>query len=181
MDWILYVVAAVFCLLGAACLLLVVIQLPGGWVMLGLAGLIEYLDQYYLAAEDQPTFGWWVLGGSLGLLVIGEVIEFVAGALGAKKGGSTRQGMWGALIGGIVGAFALTPILFFIPIFGTLVGAILGTFLGAIIGELAAQQATVKGSVKPAFGATIGRVVGTAGKLVITIAVWLTLSIAAFV
>ena len=38
----------------------------------------------------------------------------------------------------------------------------------------------MKDSVKPAFGATVGRVVGTASKLGITIAMWLVLSIFAF-
>jgi uncharacterized protein YqgC (DUF456 family) len=184
MEWLLYVVAAVFFLLGAACTLLVVIQLPGAWILLGIAGLIEWLDRYYLPQGQQQTFGWWVLGTCLVLLSVGELIEFFAGAAGARKGGSSRRGMWGALIGGILGAFVFMPLFSIIPLLGTLFGAffgaVLGTFVGAIIGELTVEQATVKGSMKPAIGATIGRVVGTTSKVGITIAVWLMLSISAF-
>jgi uncharacterized protein YqgC (DUF456 family) len=184
MEWLLYVVAVVFFLLGAACTVLVVVQLPGAWILLGIAGLIEWLDRHYLPEGDQQTFGWWVLGTCLALLTIGEIVEFVAGAAGAKKGGSSRRGMWGALIGGILGAFVFMPLFSIVPLvgtlFGALLGAVLGTFVGAIIGEMTGKEATIKGSMKPAIGASIGRIIGTTGKVGITIAVWLTLSIAAF-
>jgi uncharacterized protein YqgC (DUF456 family) len=148
MEWLLYVVAAVFFLLGAACTVLVVIQLPGAWILLGIAGLIEWLDRYYLPEGDQQTFGWWVLGMCLALLTIGEIIEFVAGAAGARKGGSSRRGMWGALIGGVVGAFVFMPLFSIVPfvgtLFGALLGAVLGTFVGAIIGEMTGDQATIR-------------------------------------
>jgi uncharacterized protein YqgC (DUF456 family) len=183
-EWLLYVVAAVFFLVGIACLFLVVIQLPGGWILWGLALLIEWLDTYYLPEGDQQTFGWWALGTSLALLIIGEIIEFIAGVLGAKKAGSSRRGMWGALIGGIVGAFVFMPLFSIVPVLGTIFGAffgaVLGTFVGAMIGELTDHEATVKGSMTPAIGATIGRVIGTTSKVGITIAVWLVLSISAF-
>ena len=181
MDWLLYVVATLFFVLGAACVVLVLLQLPGAWIMLALAGLIEWLDRLYLPPDNQQTFGWWVLGASLALLLIGEVVEFIAGVLGAKKAGSSTRGMVGALIGGIVGVFVFTPVLFFIPIFGALVGAVLGTFVGAVLGELTAKQTTLKGTMKPAFGATVGRVVGTMSKVLIAIAVWLMLTVSAFV
>ena len=185
LEWLQYLVAALFLLLGAACVVLVVVQLPGGWILLGLAAVIEYCDRWYLPADgDQQTFGWWVLGGGLVMLIIGEIIEFIAAALGAAKGGSSKRGMWGALIGGIVGAFAFMPLFSLVPvvgtIFGAFLGAVLGTFVGAMIGEFSGEEATVKGSMKPAIGATIGRIVGTTSKVGITIAVWLALSVSAF-
>ncbi len=186
MDWILYIVATLFFLIGIGCLLLVVVGLPGGWIMLCLAGVIEYCDQYYLTGESgtTETFGWWVLGVCLGLMLLGEVIEFLAGLAGAKKGGASRRGMIGSLIGGIIGVFVFAPLFSIVPligtIFGALLGALLGTFAGAMVGELSAQEATMKDSLKPAFGATVGRVVGTASKLGITIAIWLVLTVFAF-
>jgi len=184
MEWLMFVVAALFLLAGAACLALVVIGLPGGWIMLALAGLIEYLDRFYLAAEKQPTFEWWVFAACLGLLLIGEAMEFFAGLAGAKRGGATRRGMIGSLIGGIIGVFAFTGLFAVIPLvgppLGAFFGALLGTFLGALIGEYSAIEGTMTGSMKPAFGATVGRVVGTASKMGIAIAVWLVLSFCAF-
>ncbi len=183
MEWLQYVFATLFFVLGGVFVVLVVVQLPGTWALLGLAALLEYLDRLYLPAPpdgDQQTFGWWVLGSCLALAVIGEIIEFVAGVAGAKKGGASSRGMWGALIGGIAGVFIFTPLFFFIPIFGAFLGAVLGTFVGAIVGELTVDHATIKGSMKPAIGATIGRVLGTTSKVGIAMAMWMTLTVSAF-
>ena len=180
MEWLTYLVATLFFILGAGCLFLVVIQLPGGWILLGLALAIEYCDHWYLPDGDQQTFPWWLLGVCLVLLIIGEIVEFMAGVMGAKRGGASKRGMWGALIGGILGVFIFTPLFFFLPLLGGLFGAILGTFVGAIAGEMTAEDASVKGSMRPAFGATVGRVVGTAAKLGIAIAVWSSLTFSAY-
>ena len=180
MEWLQYVFATLFFVLGGVCVVLVVVQLPGTWAMLGLAALLEYLDRLYLPVGEQQTFGWWVLGGCLAIAVIGEIIEFVAGVVGAKKGGSSSRGMWGALIGGIAGVFIFTPLFFFIPIFGAFLGAVLGTFVGAAVGEMPVEHATIKGSMKPAIGATIGRVLGATSKVAIAMVMWMTLTVAAF-
>jgi len=180
MEWLQYVFATLFFVLGGVCVVLVVVQLPGTWALLGLAALLEYLDRLYMSDSDHQTFGWWVLGCCLAIAVIGEIIEFVASVAGAKKGGSSTRGMWGALIGGIAGVFIFTPLFFFIPLFGAFLGAVLGTFVGAVVGELTAEHATIKGSMKPAIGATIGRVLGTTAKLGIAMAMWMTLTVAAF-
>ena len=181
MEWLQYVFAGLFVVLGGVCVVLVVVQLPGTWLLLGVAAAIEYIDRLYLPEDNQQTFGWWVLGGCLALAVIGEIIEFIAGVAGAKKGGSSSRGMWGALIGGIAGVFIFTPLFFFLtPIFGAFLGAVLGTFVGAIVGEMTAEHGTIKGSMKPAIGATIGRVLGTTSKVGIAMAMWMTLTVSAF-
>ncbi len=180
MEWLLFIVAFVFFLLGAACLVLVVLGLPGGWILLALAGLIEYADRFYLPEGDRQSFEWWVLIACAVLLGIGELIEFLAGVAGAARGGASRRGMIGSLIGGIAGVFVFTPLFFFVPLVGALFGALLGTFVGAVVGEWSAEDARLKQTMRPAFGATVGRVVGTASKMGITIAIWLVLTICAF-
>ncbi|MHC4947485.1 MAG: DUF456 domain-containing protein [Planctomycetota bacterium] len=180
MDWLLYVVATLFFLLGAGCVVLVVLQLPGGWVMLGLAGLIEWLDRFYLTDAEPVTFGWLLLLIATALLGLGELIEFVAAALGAQQGGASRRGVVGSLVGGVAGAIVFTPFIP-IPVVGTLVGAILGTFIGAIVGEVSGPApTTTREAVKPAFAAGVGRVVGTMSKTGITLALWIVLTVAAF-
>ncbi len=179
MEWLLYVVAVVFTLLGAACVGLVVFQLHGTWILLILAAAFEYLDRYYLGAEQQ-TFGWWVLGICLLLAFLGEILEFMGSALGAKKAGASTRGIVGSIIGAILGPFILTPLFFFVPLLGVLLGVVAGSFVGAVLGEMSAERATLKGTVKPAFGAAAGRIIGTIGKVWVAIAMWLTLSIAAF-
>ena len=180
MEWIAYLVATVFCVLGFVCVLSIILGLPGTWIMIGLALLIEVFDSAYLPPERQTTFGAWVLWTCVILAGIGELIELAAGAAGAKKGGGSKRGMIGALIGGIAGALLLTPFIP-LPVVGTLIGAVIGTFTGAVIGEVTGEQAkTVTGSMKPAIGATIGRVAGTVSKIAIAIAVWIVLSAAAY-
>lgn len=180
MDWLLYLVATFFVFSGAVCVLLVAINLPGTWIMLGLAVVIELLDRLYLTTDEPVTFGWRVLGVCLALAIVGEVLEFISGAVGTKVGGGTRRGMTGAIVGGIIGAIVFTPLLP-VPLIGTLVGALVGTFAGAMFGEISAEQPrTMRGSILPASGATFGRVLGTAGKVGIAVVMWLVLSVAVF-
>jgi uncharacterized protein YqgC (DUF456 family) len=180
MEWLLYVIAALFCLIGLGLVVSCLVSVPGGWIMLALALIIEFLDSIYLPAEKAQTFGWWSLGICAALLVIGELIELAASAAGVKGGGGTKRGMTGAIIGGIGGAFAFT-VLLPIPPLGTLIGAVVGSFAGAVVGETTGLNArTVRGSMKPAVGATIGRIVGTMGKILLVAAVWAILSVAAF-
>jgi uncharacterized protein YqgC (DUF456 family) len=177
-EWILFVVAALFFLLGGVCVLTVLLGLPGGWMIVGLAVLIEWADALYLPAGEQQTFSWWLLGAAVIILILGEILEFIAGALGARQAGSSRRGAWGALGGGVAGA--ILGVFIPIPIVGSLIGAVIGTFAGAIIAEMTTDGATVRGSLKPATGATIGRILGTLAKMPIAIAVWLGLTAAAF-
>jgi uncharacterized protein YqgC (DUF456 family) len=181
MQWLSYVVAFMFVLSGVGCLALVVIQLPGGWLLLALAVCVEFfVDPLYLSPESQPTFPSWTLWTSLALLLVGEAVEFGASVLGAKQGGATRRGMIGSLIGGFAGAILLTPVIP-VPVVGTLVGALVGTFLGAVAGEITGQEpSSLPGSIKPATGATVGRVLGSMSKLGIALAMWMVLSVAAF-
>ena len=178
-----YAAAAVFLVLGAVCVLLLVVQAPGTWMLLALAALMEWLDRFYLPPGDRQTFSWWVIGACLALAVVGELIEFFAGAAGVQRGGGSRRGMWGALIGGICGIFLLAPLFFFFPLLSTLLGALLGTFVGAIAGELLDQVRLQeqRDLMKPALWATVGRVVGATSKIGIGMAMWLALSVSAFV
>lgn len=184
MEWIVYPVAALFSLLGLCCVILVMIGLPGTWIMLGLAAVVELVDRFWLDAQSpQHTFGWWLLGGSALLAVVGEVVETLTGAAGTKVGGGSKRGMVGAVLGGILGAILFTPIIP-IPLVGTLVGALLGTFLGAFLAERSRSDRadpSLGQDLKAAAGATAGRLVGTMIKAAIAAALWIVLSVAAAV
>ena len=168
-----YLLGSLFILLGFFCLLLVIAQLPGSWVMIVVATLIHLADDAWFLPDDVGSSrGWWAIGIAVGIALVGELIEFGAGAMGAKLGGGSKRSAWGAIIGGVVGAIALTPIIP-IPILGTLVGALIGCFLGALIGEMSGKEPKSAGeSLKPAFGATLGRVLGTCCKVLIAVMVW---------
>jgi len=178
MEWIGYVVAALVTLLGAGSVVLVLLGLPGTWALLAIALLVELIDAWYLPEGARTTFSWWLLAGCTALALLGELFEFLAGALGAKRAGSSRRGQVLAVVGGIAGAIAGAP---FGLVIGSFVGAIAGTFLGAVIGEMTRPGMRVEQTFRPASGAVVGRVLGTLSKLPIAVVVWIALSVAAFV
>jgi uncharacterized protein YqgC (DUF456 family) len=150
-SWVALLVAVMLFLLGGACVLAVMVQLPGIWIFLALALVVELCDGLYLPPGERATFARsvWITGVSLALL--GELLEFVAGAVGLKKGGGSRRGLVGALVGAVLGLF-LTPLFAFIPFFGVLLAILLGTFVGALLGELSHAQSSVRTALRPRSG-----------------------------
>ncbi len=183
-------IAIAFSLFGALCVAAVPLGLPGVWLLLAGAVLLEIFDGALLgvpAGGAEPvSFGWWLLGGAAALAALGEGLEVLAGVLGARAGGGSRRGSIGAFVGGFTGMIAGT-VLLPVPILGSLVGALLGTFGGALIGELSGAEQPPDGSapayrqaIKPALAATLGRVLGTAGKTGVAGLIWLMLSLTLF-
>ncbi|PIE03640.1 MAG: hypothetical protein CSA81_01185 [Acidobacteria bacterium] len=159
-----------FILLSTGCLFLTVIGLPGNWIMILLAGILQYLDRWLVPEQDGPTFGLWVFVCCILLAILGELLEYLASVLGVKKFGGTRRGMIGSILGGIAGALFGVMIPF--PIIGSIIGAIIGTFLGAWIGEAGGSLAPCKDSLVPATGATIGKVLGILSKFPLALIIW---------
>ena len=110
------------------------------------------------------------------LALIGEIIEFFAGAGGAKKAGSGWLGALAALGGAIIGAIVGTGIM---PVLGT----ILGTCFGAGLATWIVERITGKEqdeSVRSGVGAGTGVLIGTVSKFCIGFLIWLLITIAAF-
>jgi len=180
MEWLGLLVAFLFALIGLVCLVLVVVGLPGVWILIALAVAVELLDGAYLEGAAPETYGWWAIGSCVALALVGEILEAVAGAAGTRAGGGSRRGMVGAMIGGIAGAIFFTPVIP-IPLVGTLVGALLGTFAGAVIAERTHREPPdAQATLKAASGATLGRLLGTMGKALIATTIWVVLVVRAF-
>jgi uncharacterized protein YqgC (DUF456 family) len=93
------------------------------------------------------------------------VLDYVVPAWGARRFGGSRYGVWGAIIGLIIGVF-------FIPLGPLgLIGMIGGAFLGAFAGELLAG-----GKSGPALRAAFGSLAGFAAGTFIKIALSLTMA-----
>jgi uncharacterized protein YqgC (DUF456 family) len=167
-------VTIIFALLGLVCLGLIVVGLPGTWILLGLAALLELTDHLWLGLAEPTVFGWGVIVGCVVLAGIGEALEFATGAVGTKMGGGNKRGMIGAFAGGMIGGLVGTGML---PIVGTLLGALVGTFAGALVGEVTGPDAKdTKEALPAAIAATIGRIIGTVAKLGFAIVIWVSLT-----
>lgn len=95
---------------------------------------------------------WWLCGIAV-IGAIGLTVDLLAGALGAKRVGASRQAVWGALVGTVIGLFFGLP------------GLLLGPFVGAVLGELSAGNSVLR-STHVGVSAWLGLVFGTIIKLV---------------
>ncbi|SHG43521.1 hypothetical protein SAMN05444483_11228 [Salegentibacter echinorum] len=147
MDLILFILGAVLTILGVLGSFLPVLPgVPFSW--LGL--LLLYL------APSVPI-NYWVLGISLILAVIIYAMQIIIPAMGTKRYGGSKTGMWGATIGLIIGIFLPIPL-----------GIIIGAFVGAFVGEIL-NKANSKKAMKAAYGSFIGLLASTFMEFVVAI------------
>lgn len=142
------------------------LTVPGNWLIVAFSAIFAFA----VPAEAGRGIGWFGVGVLAGLALLGEVVEFAAGAAGAGKLGGSRRGMilaiMGTMIGSIGGAFVSLPVPLIGPIVGALVGGAAGAFAGAWAGEIWKGRGWQEG-FEIGKGALVGRLLGTAGKLVI--------------
>lgn len=82
------------------------------------------------------------------------LLDYYAGAAGAKKYGASKAGIWGSIIGGILGVLIFN-----------IVGLILGPLVGAVLGELFAGK-TRKEAWRAGWGAFVGLLAGGLIKII---------------
>ena len=163
MIWVWYLLLLAVLLVGAV---VNVLGLPGLWVMiLGATGYAWRTGWQYISARTVLVL--------IGLGIVAEISELVAGGAGAKRAGGSRRAAWGAVIGGLAGALFLSiPV----PILGTLIGLFIGVFAGAVAGEMWARSDPAQ-SVRVGVAATKGRLIGIAIKVgfsvvILLVALW---------
>jgi hypothetical protein len=171
-EYMIYVWIGLLLLLNAFCLMSVLFTLPGNWLMVSMTALFAWWKW------DEGIFSTGLLIAVGILALIGEIIEFFAGAGSAKKAGASWRGALAAIGGTLVGAL-LGTFLIPIPIVGTLLGACLGAGLGTWSVERLLGKPKEK-SVKSGVGAGVGVFVGTTTKFLIGCLIWLIIAIAAF-
>src|SRR3954469_5918988 len=92
-------------------LVMIPFGLPGTWIMAGAA-----LGYSLLVPNSIGVFTTVVVAV---MALVGEVIEFTLTGKYTRKYGGSRRASWGAIIGGMVGAFMGVPV----PIIGSVIGA----------------------------------------------------------
>jgi uncharacterized protein YqgC (DUF456 family) len=105
-------------------------------------------------AEDFQYVGYGALA-LLGVMsLLAYLVDFIAGALGAKHFGASTKSAVGAALGAVVGIFFGLP------------GILLGPFIGAVLGELT-EHDDLRVAGRAGIGATVGLILGTAAKMAI--------------
>lgn len=135
MDIFLVILGFVFACLGIIGSFLPI--LPGpitSWVGLLLLHLTKAVPQ-----------NWTFLGITLAIAVIIFFLDYFIPAMGTKRFGGTKYGVYGTTIGLIIGLLSPIP-------FGILIGA----FIGALVGELIYDSKDTNRAIKASFGAFLG-------------------------
>jgi len=148
MDLILLFLGSIFIVLGIIGSFLPV--LPGpvtSWVGILLIHL-----------TDAIPFNWPYVGITLAIAVLIYFLDYVIPALGTKKFGGSKYGIYGTTIGLIIG------LIFFGPL-----GIIIGPFTGALVGELMYDSNNSKRAIKAAFGSFIGFLFSTGLKFMVSL------------
>ena len=135
--------------------------LPGNWLML--LACIGYAAFYI--GNVNAMMGWGTVIAIGIVVVIAEILEFVAGAAGVKKGALL------AILGSIAGSMVGASLGSVVPVLGTIVGVLIGASLGAMAGAMVGEHwagnrdADLQWEIgKAAFW---GRLWGALGKIVV--------------
>jgi uncharacterized protein YqgC (DUF456 family) len=124
--------------------------LPGAVLVFGGIALAAWIDGY-------ARISGWTLGVLALMTALAWAIDFVAGALGAKKVGASPWAIAGAAAGTLAGVFTGLWGLLFMPL------------AGAAIGQYLAERDLVRAG-KVGLATWIGTLVGTALKVAIVFA-----------
>ncbi|MBZ9728587.1 DUF456 domain-containing protein [Salegentibacter sp. JZCK2] len=147
MDLIFFAIGAVLMILAILGSFLPVLPgVPLSWVGL----LLLYL------APSVPM-NYWVLGIAFILAAIIYALQLIIPAMGTKKYGGSKAGMWGATIGLVIGIFVPIPL-----------GIVIGAFAGAFIGEII-NKSDSKSALRAAYGSFIGLLASTFMELVVAV------------
>jgi len=168
----LYAWLSILVLLNAMWLVLVLFGLPGNWLMVLSTCLVAWWKW------DQRVFSGWTLIAIAALALLGELIEFLAGMLGARRSGASWRGSISAVFGAIFGALLGTFIIP-IPFLGTVIGASVGAGLAVWAIEVSRGE-LAEHSLRRGVGAGIGQFVGITSKIMLGLAIWLVIAVAAF-
>ena len=125
--------------------LLVCLGIIGSFLPVLPGPLTGWFGLLLLHTTEIVPMDWTFLGITLALAIIIFILDYFIPAMGTKRFGGTKYGVYGTTIGLIIGL--LSPIPF---------GMLLGAFFGAFIGELIYDSKDTNRALKASFGAFLG-------------------------
>lgn len=146
--------------------LMTIFSLPGNWLIALSAAVYAWLTP----AESGWGLSWTWVGVLVGLALLGEIIEFIAGAMGVKRRGGSRRGAVLAIVGSIAGGMLGATLGLPIPLIGAPVGIIFGASFGAMGGAVLGETWHGKSpeqSLHIGRGAFWGRLFGSLAKTIL--------------
>jgi len=84
------------------------------------------------------------------------LLDYLIPIWGTKWYGGSKQGVWGATLGMVVGIFLFPPF-----------GLIIGPFAGAFIGEMMNDATDTNKALRAALGSLVGFLIGTGLKVIV--------------
>ena len=166
------VIAMLLAVVNLVFLVSVVFGLPGTWLMVLATALAAWWQW------DHHLVGVWTLVAMGVIALAAELVDLLAGLLGASRAGGGWRASLAAMIGGVAGAIVGT-LLIPAPLVGTLIGACVGAGLAAGVVQRSRGQ-DPKRAVRVGLGAGIGRLVGTLVKLALAVLIWIIATVASF-
>nr|MBD3622792.1 DUF456 domain-containing protein [Sunxiuqinia sp.] len=108
----------------------------------------------HLTERYQFSTNFLIVWGVITIVVY--LLDYLIPIWGTKKFGGSKRGVWGSIIGLLVGMLLFPPF-----------GIIVGPFLGAVLGELSSGKQS-REAFRSGFGSFLGFLVGTLLKLIVS-------------
>lgn len=137
---------------------LTLLGLPGNFVILAVAAGYGWFEGFV-------RFDAGFILSLGGLFLLGEAVEFGAGALGAKRAKASGLAVAAACLGGLAGAVLGSLVL---PLLGTVAGAVVGAFGFSYLAEYGRTGDQAKAG-QVARSAAVGLLIGTVIKLAVAV------------
>ncbi len=115
---------------------------------------LSYIGMLRLHFSEKYQFSSNFLIGWAVVTIIVYLLDYLIPIWGTKRFGGSKRGIWGSIIGLMIGMFVFPPI-----------GIIVGPFAGAVIGELSDGKQS-KEAFRSGLGTFIGFLIGTLLKLI---------------
>ncbi len=112
---------------------------------------------YFTMGREASGLAWQGLVVIGLLMALSLLLDSLSGALGAKWFGSSKWGILGAVIGGLVGLFFGLP------------GLILGPIVGVFVFEVFVAKKEVKAAGQSTVGTVVGGMAGILGRVAIAL------------
>lgn len=165
-DWVYYSAGVALIVASVAAWIGSFYRWPGNWIVVAMAAASAWF-----LPQKESTLGisWTTVAVLMGVAVVGELVEYLAGRSSGQTGGVQRRSLVIAIAGGISGALIGSALPLPIPLVGKSLSLLLGTLAGVCGGAYCGE---VIYSDRPGWSrlsistSLVTRLLGTVGKLV---------------